>query len=77
MYLTDGILVISFQPTAVQPRKTGSFLVNSVGLLSQNDSDRFDHDFQVQPEGPIANIAVVQFDPGTHFFDRIGLKAAS
>jgi hypothetical protein len=48
-----------------------------VGLLSQNDSDRFDQNFQVQPEGPIANIAMVQFDAGTHFFDRIGLKAAS
>jgi hypothetical protein len=48
-----------------------------VRLLSKNDSDRFDQDFQVQPEGPIANIAMVQFDAGTHFFDCIGLKAAS
>jgi hypothetical protein len=76
MYLTDGILVISFQPTAVQPRKTGSFLVNSVGLLSQNNSDGFDHDFQVKPQGPIANVAMVQFDPGSHFLDRIGLESA-
>jgi len=75
--LTDGILVISFQVTAVQTGKRSRIFAFLVRFLSQNNSDGFDHDFQVQPQRPISDVAMIQLDPGSHFLDRVGLKPAA
>ena len=46
-------------------------------LLFHDDENCLEHDLQIQPDGPLANVAVIEFNSISHFLGRVCFPSAS